>query len=1080
MKQIFKISALSLGITFTGATAAADLCNVTYQAQSNWGSGAQLQVTVVNNGSSINNPTLSWSYSGSESLVSFWNASSVTQSGKIFTVIDNGSVSTGGSFDFNIIINNPGAAPSDFLLNGVSCKTPVGTGSVASSSVQTASSIKSSLSSSKSSTPNSSSSAGTTNTAAWILDDSTSMLNMVTVKKEHVAEVGGFSQLKGSVDKNGLATLQVDLNSVDTLNATRDSRIREFLFETSLLPHLYYSVQLNLAEINAMQAGSTSIQTLNGSLILHGANTTTPAQVLITKLNTGKISVTSLKPVLISAPLFDLKWGIEYIRSLVSPIPSSIGHTVPIYFNLNFAANGNPAVAALNIPSIPTTPVNLNATNNSGGMVTLTWADVSNNETGFIVRRKDNTGYWSKIQNLSSNQIMLEDLLSNTGTYDYKVIAINGSVPSSPTPIVTVIVDNITIDPVITGKAHYQAMCTGCHGADAKGLGGAFPALNVKREGALRESMINTIVATMPKGAAGTCDRACAENIVAYLDATFWQEPPPVYNEEISCTAPVNYGARQLRFLTREEYQNTINSLLGSGFIVDSLPGDAMLGHFISNTQRVMNSGAYEQYLLTSEKIAKWSADRNFSGAVSCNNNFNQDCANKLINEFAPKVFRRSLDDQEKLIYASMANGSKTNGDVKAGMQLALEAMLAAPQFLYRHEVGEKNPANVSLTNDAYQLTAYEMATWLAYTYTNTTPDAQLLSKAASGALRQENEITAEITRLMQSTAFKEKLGTFVNNWLATDSLNNVAKDPGTYPTLNFNALIPHMQQELAVFFSDLMLDPNGKFETLYNADYTYVNGPLAQHYGINGVSGNQFVRVATTNRGGILANGGFMSRWADAIEPSPIRRAVRVRGRMLCQDVQDPPANVGIGREQLLEIHKQELANPMTTNKRRFELVTSLETCKTCHEYIINPLGFGLEDFDSVGNPRTIDTKGNAVAASGTLYAPQAWSNNFASTAYSFVGAKELGDTMATLPTAQRCLPQNLFRYTTGIGVEDGWQQHGDYVLVDEAEIKAYACDVQDLKHTMMEQSPRKMLEQLGVMDTVRYRKAWARPTNM
>jgi len=1077
MKNLFKISALSLGMTFTGAVSAVDLCGVTYQVQSNWGSGAQLQVSVTNNGASISNPTFSWNYAGSEGLVSFWNATSVSQSGKTFTVVDSGTVSTGGSFDFNLIINNPGLAPSDFLLNGVSCKTIVGATSSMSSSVQVASSIKSS---SKSSVPSSSSSVATTNTASWLLDSATSMLNMVTVKKEHVAEIGTFSKLNGSVDKNGLAVLQVDLNTVDTLNTTRDSRIREFLFETSLLPTLYYSVQLDLAEINALPAGNSIVQTLNGSLTLHGVSAATSAQVLVTKTNSGKISVASYKPVLINAPLFDLKGGIEYIRSLVSPVPSSIGHTVPIYFNLNFSANSNATVAALTIPSTPSTPLNLNAVNNASGMVTLTWADSSNNETGFLVRRKDNNGYWNKIQSLSSNQIMLEDLLSGVGTYDYKVIALNGSVPSAPTSVVTVVVDSISEDPVRVGKSHYQAMCTGCHGADAKGLGGAFPPLNLKREGALRDSMINTIIATMPKGAAGTCDRKCAENIVAYLEATFWTEPLPPYNEEISCTAPINYGARQLRFLTRDEYQNTINSLLGSGFTVDSLPGDATLGHFISNTQRVMNSGAYEQYLLTAEKVAKWSADRNFSGVVSCNNNFNQDCANKLINEFAPKAFRRPLDSQEKITYTAMANGSKTNGDVKAGMKLALEGMLSSPQFLYRHEVGEKNPTNTALASDGYQLTPYEMATWLAYTYTNTTPDAQLLSKAASGALAQESEIRSEISRLIGSSAFKEKLGTFVNNWLATDSLNNVAKDPATYPSLNFSALIPHMQQELSIFFSDLMLDPNGKFETLYNADYTYVNEPLARHYGINGVSGNQFVRVATTNRGGILANGGFMARWADAIEPSPIRRAVRVRGRMLCQDVQDPPANVGIGREQLLEIHKEELANPMTTNKRRFELVTSLETCRTCHEYIINPLGFGLEDFDSVGNPRTIDTKGNTVNATGTLYAPQAWSNNYASTAYPFVGAKALGDTLATLPTAQRCLPQNLFRYSTGIGVEDGWQQHGDYVLVDEAEIKAYACDVQDLKHTMMEQSPRKMLEQLGTLDTVRFRKAWARPTNM
>lgn len=91
--------------------------------------------------------------------------------------------------------------------------------------------------------------------------------------------------------------------------------------------------------------------------------------------------------------------------------------------------------------------------------------------------------------------------------------------------------------------------------------------------------------------------------------------------------------------------------------------------------------------------------------------------------------------------------------------------------------------------------------------------------------------------------------------------------------------------------FSYVMLEPTESFASVYNANYTFVNGPLAQHYGINGVSGNEFQKVATTDRGGILANGAFMARWGESVESSPIRRSVRVRRRMLCQDQPDPPA---------------------------------------------------------------------------------------------------------------------------------------------------------------------------------------------
>jgi hypothetical protein len=1067
MKNIFKISALSLGITFTGTVAAADLCNVTYQAQSNWGSGAQLQITVVNNGPNISNPKLSWNYSGSESLVSFWNASSVAQNEKTFTAVDNGDVSTGGSFDFNIIINNPGTAPSDFSLNGISCKTPVGTGSVASSSAQATSSIKSSLSSSKSSSPNSSSSASTTNTASWILDDSTSMLNMVTVKNTNTAEIGSFSNLQGSVNKDGLAIVKIDLNTVSTANTIRDGRIRDFLFETSLLPTLYYKVQLNLSDIAAIAIGSSTTQILNGALTLHGATSNISAEVLITKLANNQIIVSSYKPVLVTASSFDLEWGIDYLRKIRTdegfPV-SVIGYTVPIYFNLRF--NSNTTASAVEMPAAPNPAMDLRLTDNTFGKVTANWADGSSNETAFLVRRNVNSGKWQKIQSLPSGSNMLEDLINEAGIYNYKVIALNGSVPSTSSPTAQVNVGSVDADPYLYGKTTYADKCAGCHGSEAKGSG-PFPALNIKPSAEHEALMINKIVAEMPPGGSFKCDEDCAAAIIVFLKRDFWEKPV----EPVACEEPVSYGARQLRLLTKNEYQNTINALFGNGFNVDTTAPDALVGNFINNIKKAISRSDYDQYLITAEKVAKWSADNNFVNVVNCNNNFDSTCATKFINEFAPKAIRRKLESTEISAFTSMANGSKTNGDVKAGMQLALETILGSPQFLYRHEIGEKNSANTAIASDAFELTSYEMATWLAYTYTATTPDATLLQKAADNKLRSEAEIRTEIARLVQSSQLKDKLGRFVNSWLSTETLGNTNKDATAYPGVDFANLIPLMQTELSLFFSDLMLDTNGKFQTLYNANYTYVNGPLANHYKIAGVSGNDFVRVSTSNRGGLIANGGFMSRWADSKEPSPIRRAVRIRDRLLCQTIPEIPAGVLEAREQLSEEHKQEIDDVHTTNRRKFEILTGLTTCDSCHKEIINPLGFGLEDFDSVGNPRTIDTRGNMISATGALYAPQAWNRALISTVKTFTGAKDLGNIMAEEPQAQKCLTQNIFRISLGLGQEDML----DYIK-DENEAKGYSCEATKLKETMMAQSPRKMLEQLGVMDSVRYRKAWSR----
>ena len=136
--------------------------------------------------------------------------------------------------------------------------------------------------------------------------------------------------------------------------------------------------------------------------------------------------------------------------------------------------------------------------------------------------------------------------------------------------------------------------------------------------------------------------------------------------------------------------------------------------------------------------------------------------------------------------------------------------------------------------------------------------------------------------------------------------------------------------------------------------------------------------------------------------------------------------------------------------------------------------MGFGMEDFDAVGKPRTVDLRGNTIDASGQLYAPE--NLNDKDTFIDFQGTRGLAELLTTLPSAQTCVPQNLFRFVIGVGVDgiDVSNPEGA-TLVDE-EKTGYACEVQNLKNTMMDESPRAMLESMGILESVRYRKAWAR----
>jgi len=385
--------------------------------------------------------------------------------------------------------------------------------------------------------------------------------------------------------------------------------------------------------------------------------------------------------------------------------------------------------------------------------------------------------------------------------------------------------------------------------------------------------------------------------------------------------------------------------LIGVDFdITESLSEDDKIGLFANNTHSSIVSSTYSNYLLVAEEIAEWSAERDFSPALNCGS-IDRNCANSLVNDLAPRIFRRPLESEEVEVYSDMADGSLTGGDVKAGITLALEAMLSSPPFIYRHELGEANPDNPELDADGFELTSYEMATFLAYTFTGSTPDQTLLTAAQNDC------------------------------WLGTEDLDIAAKNPDVWP--GFEALVPHMKNEIRENFANVILDSDESFDSFYDADFTYLNEPLAQHYGISGVAGDQMRRVETADRGGILANGAFMARWGEAEDTSPILRSVRVRRRMLCQhELPDPPAGTFAAREERLEALSDILKDPETTTQLKTHLLTEGEPCSSCHSQYINPLGFGMEDFNTVGNVQTSDLNGNTIDAAGELYAPNDYNN--------------------------------------------------------------------------------------------------------
>ena len=1131
MKKLLKLSMLSCGVTLgimaSSGAIAQGACSVDYAAVNSWGNGAQIKTTITNTSAAKTSWELCWTYAGNDTIANLWDGVH-TQTGKNVCVKNagyNGNLPANGTASFGFIVNNPGAVPTAFTLNGAACGG-------AASSVPSSVAPSSVSSSSRSSTPSSvsSSSVAPTVAARWLLDASKSTFNFVTVKKTaagaEVPESMTFSQLEGTVATNGQATLTIPLASISTNNVVRDPRMQSMLFESNYLPSLHFTTQLDLAVIDAMAAGSTSVQTVTGNLVLHGIVKALTFDALVVKHANNSVSFSPRKPIVINSVDFDLNAGVEALRAIAGL--TTIGEKVPVYFKM-FLNRDNPTnVPAISLAAAPAAATGLTGTvSNATGAASLNWADVSNNESGFLVRRKGADGRWMTASNNAANSVSFIDSLTAAGSYDYKVISYTDSIPAAATAPLSLVYattgssvssnssavtsissssrsttsvssgSSSSAGAIVGNAANGQALwgtrgCVGCHGVDGvKNANGsaALIAINPNRtfyrhrSDTQDRSLRDFIALWMPQGGEGSCTGQCAADLEAYI-WTFRKPSdgiPDVPVSKFSCPSNAqSYGQRTLRLLTKLEYQRSVRDLVGyQTDVTGSLPDDFVSGAFVNNNTLSIDKTRYTSYLANAERIATDVATR-WNSVLSCTPSAS--CASTLVNTLGPRIFRRPLTTEEQTAYLAVANGTTGGRSVTDGMQVALTAMLSSPQFLYRSEIGTLSSSGV------YKLDGYEMATYMAYTFTGTTPSTSLMAAAANGTLNTAAGIRTQAATLLSSANTKVLLTDLVNRWLLTEKIETLTK-----PAVNnFAALGADMKNELGKNFAYAMLENNGSFANIYNPSYTHVNQRLATHYGMalsGTLDADGFARVTTSERGGILTSGAFLSRYASTTDSNMITRAVAIRRKLMCQDIPEPPSGVSLDREALFAQDRAFYEAPTTTQHMIFDRITAGTTCSNCHAEIINPLGGGLENFDTAGRVRSTDLKGNAIVATGTFYSPYPqlqFLNDPDRVLYSpeikFNGAKDLARTIVEHPElsslAQTCLATQFVSYSSGINsifLIDSDRDVG-YKRISKDEENAYRCDVNDLTNVLSTRGPRAMLEEIPALESVMYRKEWVR----
>jgi mono/diheme cytochrome c family protein len=341
---------------------------------------------------------------------------------------------------------------------------------------------------------------------------------------------------------------------------------------------------------------------------------------------------------------------------------------------------------------------------------------------------------------------------------------------------------------------------------------------------------------------------------------------------------------------------------------------------------------------------------------VSQNEREELPCARKIIAALLHRAYRRPIRDADLetplSFYQRRRNGK---GSFGAGIEAALQFILASPEFLFRFE---PDPSGLPV-DAAYQLGDLALASRLSFFLWSSPPDDELLRVASEGKLHQHAVLQQQVKRMLADSRADALVDNFAEQWLFLRNLKNSSPDPQIFPDFDDN-LRQAMREETKLFFQSIVREDRSVMDLL-NADYTFVNERLARHYGIPNVYGSQFRRVTLTSedRRGLLGQGSILTVTSYPNRTSPVQRGKWILTNLLGIPPTPPPPNVPALKEN-------GDGKPLSL-RERMEQHRADAVCAGCHK-VMDPIGFALENFDAVGQWRTKDD-GSPIDPSGTLY---------------------------------------------------------------------------------------------------------------
>lgn len=336
----------ALGLSLAVSTFSINAQAACVYTVSQWSNGFTGTIKMTNDTpTAVSSWSVSWQYAGDNRVTGAYDA---TLTGtNPYTAKNagwNGTIQPNQTLTFGFQGTKGAAAAEIPVLTGTLCGNAASSSSLAPSSSSRSSSSVAPSSSSRSSSsiaPSSSSapsSVASSSVAAggWTLNASDSYLNFATTKNTHNLEVHNFTAISGDINAAGVATLAIDLNTVNTGVALRDQRMRDYLFETATYPTATVTVNVPNGLISSLAVGQTTKTDITASLNLHGVTANITTKVSVQKLTASRVVVQSLPPVLVKAETYNLTSGVEALRAAVAI--ASINASVPVDFALVYDA----------------------------------------------------------------------------------------------------------------------------------------------------------------------------------------------------------------------------------------------------------------------------------------------------------------------------------------------------------------------------------------------------------------------------------------------------------------------------------------------------------------------------------------------------------------------------------------------------------------------------------------------------------------------------------------------------------------------------------------------------------------------